>query len=97
MTARKRDPYGQRLTDLDNWLRLPDNIAQITTAAAGKIAVDRCASVLRLLVSKTNKISGTVDQTYQQISDATQLSAEQVGITCRSENPPFAQDRFYLT
>ena len=78
MTPRKRDPYGQRLTDLDNWLRLPDNIAQITTAAAGKIAVDRCASVLRLLVSKTNKFSGTVDQTYQQISDATQLSAEQV-------------------
>ena len=78
MTPRKRDPYGQRLTDLDNWLLLPDNIAQITTAAAGKIAVDRCASVLRLLVSKTNKISGTVDQTYQQISDATQLSAEQV-------------------
>jgi hypothetical protein len=78
MTPRKRDPYGQRLTDLDNWLLLPDNIAQITTAAAGIIAVDRCASVLRLLVSKTNKISGTVDQTYQQISDATQLSADQV-------------------
>ena len=78
MTPRKRDPYGQRLTDLDNWLLLPDNIAQITTAAAGIIAVDRCASVLRVLVSKTNKISGTVDQTYQQISDATQLSAEQV-------------------
>ena len=78
MTPRKRDPYGQRLTDLDNWLLLPDNIAQITTAAAGKIAVDRCTAVLRVLVSKTNKISGTVDQTYQQISDATQLSAEQV-------------------
>ena len=78
MTPRKRDPYGQRLTDLDNWLLLPDNLAQIRTAAAGKIAVDRCTAVLRVLVSKTNKISGTVDQTYQQISDATQLSAEQV-------------------
>ena len=78
MTPRKRDAYGQRLTDLDNWLRLPDNLAQIRTAAAGKIAVDRCTAVLRVLVSKTNKISGTVDQTYQQISEATQLSAEQV-------------------
>ena len=78
MTTRKRDPYGQRLTDLENWLRLPDNLAQIRTAAAGKIAVDRCTAVLRVLVSKTNKISGTVDQTYQQISDTTQLSADQV-------------------
>ena len=78
MTAQKRDPYRQRLTDLENWQRLPANIAQLAAAAAGSIAVDRCAAVLRLLVSKTNKISGTVDQTYQQISDATQLSADQV-------------------
>ncbi len=78
MTARKRDPYSQRLTDLENWQRLPANIAQLAAAAAGSIAVDRCTAVLRLLVSKTNKISGTVDQTYQQISDATQLSADQV-------------------
>lgn len=78
MTAKKLDPYGRRLTDLENWLRLPANIAQIRAEAAGSIAVDRCTSVLRLLVSKTNKISGTVDQTYQQISDATQLSADQV-------------------
>ena len=72
MTARKRDPYGQRLTDLENWLLLPANRALLTDSCkANKARPDQAAAVLRVLVSKTNTHSGTVDQTYQQLSAAT--------------------------
>lgn len=78
MTARKLDPYAQRLTDCDNWLLLPENVSRMTAAAAGRVTAPTCAAVLRLLVSRTNRNSGTVDQTYQQISAATLLSDDQV-------------------
>lgn len=72
MTARKRDPYSQRLTDLDNWLLLPANRALLTDSCkANKARPDQAAAVLRVLVSKTNTHSGTVDQTITQLSAAT--------------------------
>lgn len=72
MTARKRDPYGQRLTDLENWLLLPANRALLTDSCkANKARPDQAAAVLRVLVSKTNTHSGTVDQTITQLSAAT--------------------------
>ena len=74
MTARKRDPYSQRLTDLENWLLLPANRALLTDSCkASKARPDQAAAVLRVLVSKTNTHSGTVDQTYQQLSAVTLL------------------------
>ena len=78
MTGKKLDPYAQRLTDCDNWLLLPENTAQLAAAASGLIALDRCAAVLRLLVSRTDRTSGTVDQTIPQISAATLQSGDQV-------------------
>jgi len=72
VTARKRDPYSQRLTDLENWLLLPANRALLTDSCkANKARLDQAASVLRVLVSKTNKHSTTVDQTLAQLSAAT--------------------------
>lgn len=72
MTARKRDPYSQRLTDLENWLLLPANRALLTDSCkANKARLDTAAAVLRVLVSKTNTHSGTVDQTIAQIGAAT--------------------------
>ena len=72
MTARKRDPYSQRLTDLENWLLLPANRALLTDSCkANKARPDQAAAVLRVLVSKTNTHSGTVDQTITQLSAAT--------------------------
>ena len=74
MTARKRDPYAQRLTDLENWLLLPANRALLTDSCkASKARPGQAAAVLRVLVSKTNTHSGTVDQTYQQLSAVTLL------------------------
>jgi len=74
VTARKRDPYSQRLTDLENWLLLPANRALLTDSCkASKARPDQAAAVLRVLVSKTNTHSGTVDQTYQQLSAVTLL------------------------
>ena len=75
MTARKRDPYSQRLTDLENWLLLPANRALLTDSCkASKARPDQAAAVLRVLVSKTNTHSGTVDQTIPQLSAATLIT-----------------------
>jgi hypothetical protein len=74
VTARKRDPYSQRLTDLENWLLLPANRALLTDSCkANKARPDQAAALLRVLVSKTNTHSGTVDQTIAQLSAVTLL------------------------
>ena len=78
MTDQKPRTYAQRLSDHDNWLLLPDNIQLLAQACKSTCRVTEAAAVLRLLVSKTSKISGTVDQTYAQISAATLIPETRV-------------------
>jgi hypothetical protein len=78
MTDQKPRTYAQRLSDHDNWLLLPDNRQLLAQACKSTCRVTEAAAVLRLLVSKTSKISGTVDQTYAQISAATLIPETRV-------------------
>lgn len=78
MTDQQPRTYAQRLSDHDNWLLLPDNRQLLAQACKSTCRVTEAAAVLRLLVSKTSKISGTVDQTYAQISAATLIPETRV-------------------
>ena len=74
MTAPKPNPYAQRHTNWETWLAEPDNLQRLTaTCKANKVYPDRAAAVMRVLVSKTSAITGTVDQSQGQIAAATLL------------------------
>lgn len=74
MTAPKPNPYAQRHTNWETWLANPDNLQRLTAACkANKVLPDRAAAVMRVLVSKTSAITGTVDQSQGQIATATLL------------------------
>jgi len=74
MTAPKPNPYAQRHTNWETWLADPENLQRLTAACkANKVYPDRAAAVMRVLVSKTSAMTGTVDQSQGQIATATLL------------------------
>ena len=74
MTAPKPNPYAQRHSHWEAWKADPENLQRLRAACkeAGCLP-DRAAAVMRVLVSKTSAISGTVDQSQGQIATATLL------------------------
>ena len=76
MTGKAAGAYSRRLTELDAWLKQPDNRVALTAASkVHKVRLTDAAAVLRVLVSKTNTHSGVVAATLDQIADATLMPA----------------------
>ena len=79
MTGKAAGAYSRRLTELETWLKQPDNRATLTTASkVHKVRLTDTAAVLTKLVSKTNTHSGVVAATLDQIADATLMSTHTV-------------------
>ncbi len=78
MTAPKPNPYALRLSNWEKWLADPENLKLLKTACVGRCEPDRAAAVMRVLVSKTSAISGTVDQSQKQIATATLLHIDMI-------------------
>ena len=79
MTGKAAGAYSRRLTELDAWLKQPENRTALETAAAGTVTLLATAAVLRVLVSKTNTHTGISSATRDQIADATLMSLHMVG------------------
>lgn len=75
----KRDPYGDRLTQLETWAAANREAAE--AACAGKVRPADLMAVLRLLVSRTNKATGVVSESRKQIAEATWLTENIVKLT----------------
>ena len=79
MTGKAAGAYSRRLTELDAWLKQPENRATLTAASTvHKVRLTDTAAVLRVLVSKTNTHSGMVAETLNQIADATLMATHTV-------------------
>lgn len=79
MTGKAAGAYSRRLTELETWLKQPENRGALTTASkVHKVRLTDTASVLRVLVSKTNTHSGMVAETLDQIADGTLMATHTV-------------------